>query len=154
MGGKRVREAVYVHASATRALPSAMRDRLDAALQRAGSIDWNVARIEPAAVGLLLYADFEADPFPALLSSTRVDLTTGRLSSRNFAGAENPLILHRKELMVGPKHPEAARWASLTQDLEARGLFKDPHLIGRRRTWEERLAAAGVRVEAHALCPI
>ena len=153
MVGKRVREALYVHASATGGLPTPLKARLDAAIRQAGSVRWNVARIERQVVGLLLYADFECDPFPALVASTRIDLSSARTSSRKFAGVENPLILHRKELLVSLNHPNATAWAALTKTLEERGLFKDPHLIGRRRAWSERLAAAGVRVEAHVLCP-
>jgi DNA phosphorothioation-associated putative methyltransferase len=153
MVGKRVREALYVHASAASELPEPQKARLDAALRHAGPATWNVARIEREVVALLLYADFEHDPFPALAASTRIDLISGRTSLRVFASTENPLILHRKELLVGPAHPQAAAWAVLTKALEDRGLFKDAHLIGRRKAWSERLAAAGVRVEAHVLCP-
>ncbi|MUT24278.1 hypothetical protein GNX14_24240 [Mesorhizobium japonicum] len=103
---------------------------------------------------MLLYEPFEMAAFPALIVSTRIDLASGTVSSRNFKGAANPLILHRKEQMVSDEHPEAVLWAELTAELEALGCFRDPHLIGRRRAWEARLAAAGVRVEGHALCPI
>lgn len=150
--GKRVRNALYIHAAATDTLPDPLKRRLAAAIRAAGDVAWNVARLEPSVVGLLLYADFEADPFPPLVASTRVDLETGKVASRNYSGAENPLILHRKELLAPSDHPEAAKWAALTVALQARGLFKDPHLIGRRNAWRERLAAAGVRVEAHVLC--
>ena len=153
MVGKRVRDALYVHASALDQITEPLKARLGEALQRAGGVPWNVARIERHVVGFLLYADFEDDPFPTLVASKRVDIATARLSSRDFAGAANPLILHRKELLVGPEHPHASAWARLTRALEERGLFKDPHLIGRRRAWYERLAAAGVRVEGHVLCP-
>lgn len=115
---------------------------------------WNVARLEPGVVGLLLYEDFEAAPFPALLASTRVVFATRAVNRRDFAGSDNPLILHRKEQLVPPDTPAIADWRQLTAHLEALGCFKDPHLIGRRRAWAARLAAAGVRVEGHKLCPI
>jgi hypothetical protein len=113
-----------------------------------------VVRLEPTVVALLLYEPFDSVPFPALLASTRVDLEAGAAASRNFEGAANPLILHRKEQLVAPSDPRVPAWAALTAGLEARGLFRDLHLIGRRKVWDQRLADAGVRVEGHTLCPI
>lgn len=152
--GKRVRGAVYVHASAVPQLPPEGRSKLERALAVAKDAPWNVVRLEADAVGLLLYQDFEHDPFPALLASARIALPSLAIQRRDFSGAANPLILHRKELLVAADHPQAQAWAALTADLQARGLFREPHLIGRRRAWQERLAKAGVRVEGHVLCPI
>ncbi|RWI63457.1 hypothetical protein [Mesorhizobium sp.] len=154
MVGKRVRDALYVHRTAVDGLKPELRELLEAASQLVGDRPWNVARIEQQAVGLLLYEAFDAAAFPALIASTRIDLASGAVSSRNFKGSANPLILHRKEQLVSAEHPEAALWAELTAKLEALGCFRDPHLIGRRKAWEARLEAAGVRVEGHALCPI
>jgi DNA phosphorothioation-associated putative methyltransferase len=151
--GKRVRDALYVHRSAVPLLTAGHRERLERALAEAGDASWNVARVEPEAVGLLLYPDFDEAAFPALVASVRVDLTTGSVTGRSFEGSVNPLILHRKELLVAPDHPHAQDWASLTASLEALGLFRRSHLIGRRAAWVKRLAEAGVRVEGHALCP-
>jgi hypothetical protein len=110
-----------------------------------------VARLEPGVVGLLFYEAFDTAPFPALRASTRVDLATGQATLRRFDGP-NPLILHRKEQLVAPDHPCAAIWRALTMELERRGCFRDPHLIGRRHAWETRLSDAGVRIEGHNLC--
>jgi DNA phosphorothioation-associated putative methyltransferase len=153
MVGKRVRDALYVHTAAVGELPDALRTRLSTALNLAGQVTWNVARLEPSVVGLLLYCDFETDPFPALVASTRVELDPPRVTSRSFANAANPLILHRKELLASKQHPDSSAWAALTAALERRELFRDPHLIGRRKAWLGRLAAGGVRVEGHTLCP-
>lgn len=153
MVGKRVRDAVYVHRSAVDALTAPQRDSLACALELCGEADWNVARLEPQAVGLLHYPDFERDPFPALAASTRVELSTERVTRRSFDVSGNPLILHRKEQLVAPNHPQAPLWRDLTRALAARGLFRDPQLIGRRQAWAQRLAEAGVRVEGHMLCP-
>lgn len=152
--GKRVRESLYLHRSAIAHLDSEREARLRAALVIAGEIDWNVVRLEPQVVGLLQYREFDQAAFPELEASTRVDLSTGQTTVRNFTGSDNPLILHRKEQLVGPAHAHATEWASLTADLEARGLFRQPHLIGRKNAWNQRLAAAGVRVEGHSLCLI
>lgn len=152
--GKRVRDALYLHHSALAHLDPEREGRLHAALAIAGEVDWNVVRLEPLAVGLLRYKDFDQTAFPELQASTRVDLSTSQITVRNFANSDNPLILHRKEQLVGPNYPHAAEWGSLTAELETRGLFRDPHLIGRKAAWSQRLMAAGIRVEGHSLCLI
>lgn len=153
MVGKRVRDALYVHRRAIPYLGPRQQEQIAAAASLCQR-PWNVARLEPSVVGLLLYEDFETEAFPALLAATRVDLATSAVSHRNFANSANPLILHRKEQLFGPDAPNVGRWAVLTAELDALGCFKDPHLIGRRHAWTERLAAAGVRVEDHRLCPL
>lgn len=152
--GKRVRGALYIHRDAVSELSPSHREQLQRAIQLAPACGWNVARFEPKVVALLLYADFDEDPFPALVASKRVDLATGAVSTRNFGGSSNPLILHRKELLLPAGHWRGAKWTTLTADLQALGLFRDLHLSGRRQPWMRRLAEAGVRVEAHVLCPI
>jgi len=158
MPGKKVRGALYIHRQAIGLLSDVDGARLSRALFVAGAaaIDWNVARIEPEVIGLLDYADFREDPFPALRGSTRIDLATGAITHRTFAIAiaDNPLILHRKELLMDPLDSAVAEWTALTADLESRGLFRDNHLIGRRHPWAERLASAGVRLDGHRLCPL
>jgi DNA phosphorothioation-associated putative methyltransferase len=150
--GKRVRGALYVHRDAVGHLGPDMQAAVAQAAAIADDRSWNVARIEPSAVGLLLYEAFELAPFPALLRSTLVDLDTQSVSGRNFENSKNPLILHRKEQLVAPDHPCAAIWRALTIELERRGCFRDHHLIGRRHAWETRLSDAGVRIEGHSLC--
>jgi DNA phosphorothioation-associated putative methyltransferase len=152
--GKRVRGALYVHRDGIALLAATHAQQLAHAVDLAGPAAWNVARLEPSVIALLCYDDFDADPFPALRASTRVDLASGQVATRDFSGAQNPLILHRKEQLVAPDHPHADDWRALTLALEARGLFREPHLIGRRDAWRHRLAEAGVRVENHHLCPI
>lgn len=154
MVGKRVRGALYVHREALGELTRGQQQAVADATSIVPDCAWNVVRLEPHTVGLLLYESFDEVAFPALLASTRIDLATRSATSRSFQGAANPLILHRKEQMVVPSDPRVSPWATLTADLEALGLFRDLHLIGRRQAWERRLAEAGVRVEGHALCPI
>jgi DNA phosphorothioation-associated putative methyltransferase len=150
--GKRVRDALYVHRSVVAGLAPELRRNLQQALAIAGDPVWNVARLEPQAVGLLFYPDFEEAAFPALAASTRVELSTGRVTRRSFEQSQNPLILHRKEQLVSDDHPQARVWRDLTSCLEAKGLFRESHRIGRRAAWMKLLADAGVRVEGHTPC--
>lgn len=142
--GKRIRGALYVHRSALKSLGDDRRARVEEAERLAGDSEWNVARFDPGGiVGLLHYADFEADAFPRLEAATRVDPDSGKVSRTCYAGGTNPLILHRKELLLAPGDPRVAEWAALTRELVALGLFSNPVNIGRKQAWEERLAKAG-----------
>jgi DNA phosphorothioation-associated putative methyltransferase len=152
--GKRVHGALYLHREAVALLDDQARETLAVAQRLAGEPAWNVIKLEPARphrVTLLLYEDFAAADFPALLASTTVDLARRRVSPRDFRRSVNPPILHRKELLLSPDHPDRARFAALTTVLEARGLFADSARIGFRRDWQERLAAAGVVIVDHML---
>ena len=146
MVGKLVRGALYVHRDAVGSLTAIQAERLERALKAAGDGLWNVARIEPGVVALLQYEDLEASAFPALLHATRVELADGRTPRRAFSRSANPLLLHRKELLVGEEHEKRAAWTATTADLDSRGLFNDSHLIGRRREWLARLAGVGLAV--------
>ena len=152
MLGKRVRGALYVHRDAVRLLRSPALEIVERAESCAGECPWNVARLESGVVGLLFYEAFHTDPFPALRASTRVDLVTGHATLRRFNGP-NPLILHRKELLLSPDDPRVGLWSKLTKALETEGVFRDPHLIGRHDSWARRLAEAGLRLDGHTLCP-
>ncbi|MDD5391703.1 MAG: DNA phosphorothioation-associated putative methyltransferase [Thiothrix sp.] len=63
----------------------------------------------------------------------------------------NPPILHRKELLLPPDHPDIPKFAALTKQLEDAGLFKDSRKIGYKKQWEERLRNAGYKVVDHQL---
>jgi len=111
----------------------------------------NVVRFDSDGVtALLQYEDFDTAPFPALRTAWRVD-GEGGVGMRRFDRGDNPPILHRKELLLAPNDPRREVFARLTAELEALGLFQEPRRIGRRREWQQRLAAAGVRIEGHRL---
>lgn len=141
--GKRVRGARYVHASAIGRLPPAEQALVERASWIAEGFTWNVARIGPGViVGLLDYPDFDRDAFPALARAASIDVGARRARYTDYDKSANPLILHRKELMVGDDHPERDCWTALTTELEALGLFGDPNRIGRRTAWSAMLAGA------------
>lgn len=144
MVGKRVRGALYVHREAIGRLPAAAAAALTRAEDLATEDAWTVARLEPGVVGLLRYEDFDQSAFPALLAATRVDLKSGKLSRTSYQGSDNPLILHRKELLVDPADVRVQRWTATTRLLEDRGAFRDNHRIGRAKAWTDRLAQLGL----------
>ncbi|MCG5531017.1 DNA phosphorothioation-associated putative methyltransferase [Halorhodospira halochloris] len=105
-------------------------------------------------IGLLHYPEFFADPFPALAESWRYVPANGTLGHRSYRDSLNPPILHRKELLLSPDHPEYANYAALTEAAEAIGLFDNTTRIGYRRQWLGLLREAGYRIDGHALVPI
>jgi len=151
--GKLVRGALYVHRDALNALAKDERAMIDKAVAIAGPIPWNVGRIQKHAVGLLEYENFDDAAFPRLFASTRVNVATGENARMNFNRSANPLILHRKELLLLPQDPRVGRWAERTRLLVGKGLFEDSHAIGRQRAWNERLARAGLSAVGDDLVP-
>ena len=157
--GKRVGVARYLHTSAVGQGLDGDREAVAEAVRTASvrSEAFNVVKFfgePPKRVSLLAYEEFDAHPFPALLDSWTVDLGSARSAHRTYRRSPNPPILHRKELLLPWDDPRRASFARLTGELEARGLFREPRLIGFRRQWNARLAEAGVTVLNHRLVPI
>lgn len=144
--GKLVRGVLYVHRTAVAELAPEARAMVDKATAMSGLVGWNVARLQGDIVALLEYEDFDSAAFPRLITSTRLNLSTGETRHTDFSRSDNPLILHRKEQLVSDRDPRVSRWAETTKRLVEKGLFKNSHLIGRQKPWTERLAAAGLLV--------
>jgi DNA phosphorothioation-associated putative methyltransferase len=99
----------------------------------------------------LVYSAFDTDPHPALVRSVRLSLHTRHIDCRDYAAADNPPVLHRKETFLQPEHPLHSKFARLTAQEERHGLLADPAVIGTRRGWEDRLADHGFAQRGHRL---
>lgn len=75
--GKKVGGFLYIHRSARGALPEREAQLLARAEEIASDGTWNVAKISSGTVSLLVYQDFDASAFPALISALTVNLTNG-----------------------------------------------------------------------------
>lgn len=140
--GKAVGPHYYAHRSLLPRLPPPVREAVARAARAAPGCAWNVLKLKahPApAVSLLDYPGFWDEPEPALAHACTVDLASGRVVTRDYQGDDDAWILHRKELFVAPDEPRAAAARARTRSLEARGLFRDPSRIGRKRAWEAAL---------------
>lgn len=151
-GGKRVGDAVYLHEALLATQPPTVQQlAVDAArLAELPETAFNVIRFSTRRpeVAFLYYPDFFSDPFPALKSSWLVRLSTAQTAQSDFSGQDNPLILHRKELLLPLAHPDRPRFARLTAALDDCQAFDyAPHLIGRRTYWNEALTSLGLRIE-------
>ena len=149
--GKRVGGALYLHVSAVPLADQAIRDRIERAAIAAERPDWNVAKVQGDAVSLLTYETFDEAAFPALLAAVRVNLSDGIVARMDYRGRANPPILHRKETLLRPDDPRRPAFTALTRLAEEHKLFAEPHRIGTRKAWLERVEAAGLVVQGARL---
>ena len=109
---------------------------------------FNVVKLDTrSCVSFLWYGDFETAAFPALMAALSCDISRGTARRTIYSERCNPPILHRKELLLPADSrlvPDAAR---LTKELERLGAFDDPHRIGTKDGWTNRLTALGVNLD-------
>ncbi len=151
--GKRMPDALYVHASAVSTVPTELRAYEELGRAFIGGVEGaNVVKLhlDRPAVSYLSYPDFDDDPHPALHRSLVADLQTFRVWGQEFGAMKNPPILHRKELFVGAEFPLREKFARLTEQEERFDLYDgSTGAIGNRDQWDERLRVAGVRLAGH-----
>lgn len=156
--GKQIAGRIYVHRLALAGLSDPLAEMAVVLLAACPEAEAraNVLKLDEAAqtVSVLNYPDFFSVAFPELREAWRIDLSDGRVSYRNYADSLNPPILHRKELLLPPDHPDRPRFAALTTQAESLGLFVESRSIGFREAWAARIAAAGYRIDDHELLPL
>lgn len=152
--GKETPSSLYVHRDVLEQLAPILRVYEGCARSFAGSVDGaNVVKLgrRHPEVSYLSYPRLEKHPHPSLESSLRVDLGRLRIHRRSFAASESPPILHRKENLVAPDHPQRELWSRLTEQEERWALYANPSEIGTKQQWEELLARTGVTYRGHRL---
>jgi DNA phosphorothioation-associated putative methyltransferase len=157
--GKHVSGKHYVHISVLPLLSERDQALTRQAIDTSGLVadrDFNVIRVtdDGDEVALLAYPGFFEEPFPALAASWRFDSASKRLMFRDYSQSLNPPILHRKELLIAPDHPDHARFVALTQAAEALGLFDDPTRIGYRNLWIDLIRSKGYDLQSGEFIPI
>ena len=152
--GKLTPTALYVHESALNSLSQILRLYEGCARGYLGRVDGaNIIKLyrNEAKISYLIYPDFERDPHPALASSITVHLQTFQVRNRDYSGARNRPILHRKELFVAPDHPQYRKWERLTRIEDRKGLLDDISRIGFQGGWEQELTKRGLYLSGHRL---
>ncbi|MBN8442628.1 MAG: DNA phosphorothioation-associated putative methyltransferase [Thauera sp.] len=156
--GKVVAGRIYIHRLAISRLPDTLRTLATTALAVCPDADAtaNVLKIDEIAgvVSALHYPDFFTAAFPELREAWHIRVSEGIVSYRSYESSLNPPILHRKERLLPPDHPDFTRFSQLTEQAEALGLFEDPHLIGFRRAWDARISHAGYQLDDHQMVPL
>jgi len=84
----------------------------------------------------------------------QADLQGLYVGYRDYSGAANPPILHRKETFVAPNYPLYQKFARLTAQQEKWGLLDDAASIGTREGWNRRLLEREVELRGHRLVRI
>jgi DNA phosphorothioation-associated putative methyltransferase len=152
--GKQTPQALYVHATALHRLPTLLRLYVACARGLVGDVDganvFKLHRLRPQ-VSFLCYPTFDEVAHPRLAFSAIVNLDEARASFKDYSGARNPPVLHRKDEFVGADHPLYARFQRLTAIEERAGLLGTSRHIGNELEWNRWVAEAGYTIAGHAL---
>ncbi len=152
--GKFVGNALYIHTSALDTLDPLLRLYEGCASRAFGRMEDATLvkfRADKPRISYLFYPDFDTDPHPALRASMQADLQSLWVDYRNYTGAANPPILHRKETFVTPDYPLYQKFARLTRQEEKWGLLDDANSIGTRDGWNRRLRERQAKLSGHRL---
>lgn len=145
--GKLLPEAIYLHKEALEKTDPALAkfvSALSSALKIAPD-EWNLVKLsrDHFRLSLLHYPDFFTEAYPCLHRSVTVDLAKLQHRVVDYTEQENPPILHRKEQMIPPDHPQFADFCLITQEGEAAGLYAQPRRIGFKQSWERLITLHG-----------
>jgi len=153
--GKKLPDALYIELQFFRtAAPSVLSDFYQNILETIElDAPHNVIKLFTSQfkLSLLQYKSFWDTPHPKLEISTHIDLSTGKVRQFNYRNSSNPPILHRKENLIDPEHPEIDKYLALTQAEEQAGLYANPRTIGFKKNWEILLHSKGLSFKNHEL---
>ncbi len=132
--GKKLPDAIYVHDSTMPQLPEKLRNVI-LAIGKALKIpreQWNLIKLsrKQFSLSLLHYPSFEEESYPALKQSVTVDLQKLTHKVTDYTNYDNPPILHRKETMVLPGHPQYEEFKQITEEGEQAGLYENSRHMG------------------------
>jgi hypothetical protein len=159
MFGKKVLTNVYWHYSLTESQGTEVQETIKTAETLANlkpSRDYNVIKYngKSSMLSLLWYPNFFEEPFPALATSFRIDLTQQKVEKRSYQTSLNPPILHRKELLLGRDTPNIEQFKQLTETAEQLGLFENPIKIGFKQAWDALIRDKGFQIIDYQFVPI
>jgi DNA phosphorothioation-associated putative methyltransferase len=148
--GKRLPGACYLARQTIEHLPTNLKELIEHLSNQIGfNVAFNVLKISWAdfAVSFLDYEDFETAAHPVLGESVRVCLATGKVRRTSFVEHINRPILHRKETLLPPDHPDAPKLRALTSAEEQAGLFDESKTIGFEQNWKRLLENRGLKIQ-------
>ena len=151
--GKKLPDAVYLHASALSALPEALAKLLTkvATALKIETKDWNIIKLArwDFKVSYLHYPDFDLYAYPSLAHSFTVDLEKLSVRKADYSTSANPPILHRKETLVTQDYPHRPVFEECTREGEAIGLYENPRKIGLKQQWDRLIMSKGFSLDEH-----
>ena len=152
--GKIVGGFMYAHNSARPLLSAEYSKLLNESLHLLNDFKhWNVVKFDLKnykKLSFLEYESFEKTEFPCLIQSCQVDLEFQTAKIRNHSKS-NPPVLHRKELLMRPDHPELTKFQSLTLQLENLGAFKNIVKLGTKLRWQDELDGLNIVIKDHVV---
>jgi hypothetical protein len=150
--GKRVGGFMYIHKSGQKLIASKYSDAIEKSLPLLNDFaTWNVIKLNiknPEKLPFLEYESFEQAEFPVLFRSCQIDLKLRKIQIREHS-KNNPPVLHRKELLVHPNHPDREKFQGLTAQLESMGAFENIVKLGTKLRWQAELARLAITVHNH-----
>jgi DNA phosphorothioation-associated putative methyltransferase len=155
--GKRLPGACYLARETVDHLPPQLQELIDYLTNQSGVQGaFNVLKISWSdfAVSFLDYEDFETAAHPLLSESVRVCLATGKIRRTRFVEHINRPILHRKETLLLPDHPDVPKLRALTNVEEQAGLFNDAKTIGFEQNWKQLLEKKGLKIQGLELSTV
>ncbi|MCG9730817.1 DNA phosphorothioation-associated putative methyltransferase [Shewanella sp. Isolate13] len=145
--GKKLPDAIYLHKDSLDRIDLTLKQFITAVGQalKIDGDNWNIIKLsrQDFRLSLLSYPSFFTESYPALTQSVTVDLS--KLSHRvvEYNATENPPILHRKETMLYPEHPNYEEFQLITQEGESAGLYDNSRMIGYKQSWERLIEKHG-----------
>ncbi len=155
--GKRARGALYVHMDALTGLPPILRILEGAARRVIGEMASTTLvklHLDQPAVSYLEFPDFDSAPHPELRRGFLVRVDHLRCDVRDYSNRADRPILHRKELFLAATDSRRKRFAALTRQEEAAGLYGQATSIGTRLAWEQLLAERNLTYRGHRLVKV
>lgn len=150
--GKNIGGFIYVHKSALPLLSQKHLQSMNNSLNLLSDFRlWNVVKFrlkDDVKISFLEYENFEENQFPCLAQSCQVDLKLQTIKIRKHS-TSNPPVLHRKELLIHPDHPDLAKFQILTLQLENMGAFKNIVRLGTKTRWADELSRLNIIVTDH-----
>jgi len=90
-------------------------------------------------------------PHPAIRRTVKLSLRSRELDCRDHGGPDAPLVLDRKELLVGQDYPGREKFARFTQQEESHGLLDGLTDLSTLRDWELKFEQAGLQLRGYRL---
>ena len=145
--GKQLPDSVYIHQSASTALPEELSHVLEkvASALEIPPTEWNILKLykRDFKIAFLNYPDFETYSYPSLKHSYTVDLSKLSMRKASYEKSDNPPILHRKETFVKEDFPLTPVFKEITAEGEKIGLYENTRNIGFRKNWERLISNKG-----------
>ncbi len=145
--GKHLPDSIYLHKDAFNALSQLLVKfiHIVAKALKVSADDWNIVKLSKSdfRLSLLNYPDFYIESYPVLKQSVTVDLAKLEHRLTRYNDNDNPPILHRKELLILPDHPDYQAFCLITQEGEAAGLYDNSRMIGFKASWLRLIAKHG-----------